>query len=133
MTLNTLLRCNSTTPKQIVANDMNFWFPCPCPCLDLLPQTESTPQAFSIPLPQVISNDRTHKQRHDPPQEGHSDPTELMLSFLHLTSTNKRTNKELSSSNSSLSSTSETPTESPLPSAVDPAPRTRRRVSCSIF
>ncbi|TKS67144.1 Rho GTPase-activating protein 6 [Collichthys lucidus] len=93
---------------------------------------ETTPQAFGIPLSQVISNDRAHKQRHDPPREGHSDPTELMLSFLHLTSSFKRANKELSSSNSSLSSTSETPNESPLPSTLDAAPRTRRRGGVSV-
>ncbi|XP_041806439.1 rho GTPase-activating protein 6-like isoform X2 [Chelmon rostratus] len=93
---------------------------------------ETTPQAFGIPLSQVISNDRTHKLRHDPPREGHSDPTELMLSFLHLTTSFKRANKELSSSNSSLSSTSETPNESPLPSTPDAAPRTRRRGGVSV-
>ncbi|KAM9851399.1 rho GTPase-activating protein 6 [Aulostomus maculatus] len=90
---------------------------------------EATPQAFSIPLSQVISNDRTHKQRHDPPL---SDPTELMLSFLHLTSNFKRPNKEFSSSNSSLSSTSETLNESPLHSTPDAAPRTRRRGGVSV-
>ncbi|XP_028249582.1 rho GTPase-activating protein 6 isoform X2 [Parambassis ranga] len=93
---------------------------------------ESTPQAFGIPLSHVISNDRTHKLRHDHPREEHSDPTELMLSFLHLTSSFKRSNKEFSSSNSSLSSTSETPNESPLPSTPDPAPRTRRRGGVSV-
>ncbi|XP_070770474.1 rho GTPase-activating protein 6-like [Enoplosus armatus] len=93
---------------------------------------ETMPQAFGIPLSQVISNDHTHKQRHDPPRGEHSDPTELMLSFLHLTSSFKRANKELSSSNSSLSSTSETPNESPLPSTPDPAPRTRRRGGVSV-
>lgn len=98
------------------------------PCLAFLPTTENSPQAFGIPLSQVISNDRRHKQRHDPLREGHSDPTELMLSFLHLTSSFKRANKELSSSNSSMSSTSETPNDSPLPSTLDVAPRTRRRV-----
>lgn len=93
--------------------------------------TETTPQAFGIPLSQVISNDRTHRQRHDPPREGHSDPTELMLSFLHLNSSFKRANKELSSSNSSLSSTSETPNESPLLGTPEVAPRTHRRVGSS--
>ncbi|XP_071331510.1 rho GTPase-activating protein 6-like isoform X3 [Trachinotus anak] len=93
---------------------------------------ETMPQAFGIPLSQVISNDRTHKQRHDPPREEHSDPTELMLSFLHLASSLKRPNKELSSSTSSLSSTSETPNESPLPSTPDAAPRTRRRGGVSV-
>ncbi|XP_044073725.1 rho GTPase-activating protein 6-like isoform X1 [Siniperca chuatsi] len=93
---------------------------------------ETMPQAFGIPLSQVISNDHTHKQRHDPPRGEHSDPTELMLSFLHFTSNFKRANKELSSSNSSLSSTSETPNESPLPSTPDSAPRARRRGGVSV-
>uniref|UniRef100_A0A3Q1FSX7 Rho GTPase activating protein 6 n=1 Tax=Acanthochromis polyacanthus TaxID=80966 RepID=A0A3Q1FSX7_9TELE len=93
---------------------------------------ETTPQAFGIPLSHVISNDRVHKLRHDHPREEHSDPTELMLSFLHLNSSFKRVNKELSSSNSSLSSTSETLNESPLPSTPDTAPRTRRRGGVSV-
>uniref|UniRef100_A0A3P8NZ52 Rho-GAP domain-containing protein n=1 Tax=Astatotilapia calliptera TaxID=8154 RepID=A0A3P8NZ52_ASTCA len=93
---------------------------------------DTTPQAFGIPLSHVISNDRMHKLRHDHPREEHSDPTELMLSFLHLTSSYKRANKELSSSNSSLSSTSETLNESPLPSTPDIAPRTRRRGGVSV-
>ncbi|XP_058469180.1 rho GTPase-activating protein 6-like isoform X1 [Solea solea] len=93
---------------------------------------ETMPQVFGIPLSQVISNDRTHKQRHDPPREEHSDPTELMLSFLHLTYSFKRANKELSSSTSSLSSTSETPNELPLLSLPDAAPRTHRRGGVSV-
>ncbi|XP_070694495.1 rho GTPase-activating protein 6-like [Pempheris klunzingeri] len=93
---------------------------------------ETMPQAFGIPLSQVISNDRTHKQRHDPTRQEHSDPTELLLSFLHFNSSFKRVNKELSSSNSSLSSTSETPNESPLASTTDAAPRTRRRGGVSV-
>ncbi|XP_068185532.1 rho GTPase-activating protein 6-like isoform X2 [Antennarius striatus] len=93
---------------------------------------ETVPQAFGIPLWQVISNDHMHKQRYNPLREGHSDPTELMLSFLHLNASFKRTNKELSSSNSSLSSTSETPNGSPLPSTPDPVPRTHRRGGVSV-
>ncbi|TDH06827.1 hypothetical protein EPR50_G00117550 [Perca flavescens] len=93
---------------------------------------ESTPQAFGIPLSQVISNDRTHRQRNDPPREEHSDPTELMLSFLHHNSSFKRGTKEFSSSNSSLSSTSETLNESPLLITPDAAPRTRRRGGVSV-
>ncbi|XP_034741531.1 rho GTPase-activating protein 6-like isoform X3 [Etheostoma cragini] len=93
---------------------------------------EATPQAFGIPLSQVISNDRTQRQRNDPPREEHSDPTELMLSFLHLNSSFKRGNKEFSSSNSSLSSTSETPNESPLLITPGTAPRTRRRGGVSV-
>ncbi|XP_049583972.1 rho GTPase-activating protein 6 isoform X2 [Syngnathus scovelli] len=93
---------------------------------------EATPQAFSIPLAQVICNDRTQKQRHDAPQEQHCDPTELVLSFLHFTSTFKRANKELSSSNSSLSSNSESPNKSPFARAADPAPRACRRGGVSV-
>lgn len=101
------------------------WTPC-----SPVSYAEVTPLVFGVPLYQVISNDRTLKQRHDPPWEGHSDPTELMLSFLHLTSSFKRTNREFSSSNSSLSS-SEAPNESTVISTADAAPRTRRRVGCS--
>lgn len=90
------------------------------------------PQAFGIPLTQVISNDRIHKQRPEPPREEHSDPTELMLSFLHFTYSFKRANKELSSSTSSLSSTSETPNELPLLNILEATPRTRRRVGLFI-
>ncbi|XP_056285280.1 rho GTPase-activating protein 6-like isoform X2 [Pseudoliparis swirei] len=90
---------------------------------------DTMPQAFGIPLSQVISNDRTHKQRHDPPREENSD---FMLSFFHFNSGFKRGNKELSSSNSSLSSTSETPNDSPVFSAPDAAPRTRRRGGVSV-
>uniref|UniRef100_A0A8C6U2M5 Rho GTPase activating protein 6 n=1 Tax=Neogobius melanostomus TaxID=47308 RepID=A0A8C6U2M5_9GOBI len=93
---------------------------------------ESSPQAFGIALSQVIVNDHVHKQRHDPSRAEHSDPSELMLSFLHLTSSFKRANKDLSSSNSSLSSTCETPIESPLRCTADPAPRTRRRGGVSV-
>lgn len=93
---------------------------------------ELSPQAFGIALSQVIANDRVHKQRHDPSRAEHSDPSELMLSFLHLTSSFKRANKDLSSSNSSLSSTCETPIESPLRCTPDPAPRTCRRGGVSV-
>ncbi|XP_053732310.1 rho GTPase-activating protein 6-like isoform X2 [Synchiropus splendidus] len=89
---------------------------------------ETLPQAFSIPLWQVIANDHTHKQRQEPAREEHSDPSELMLTFLHLTSSFRRVNRDFSSSNSSLSSASETQNESPLPAVPDLAPRTRRRV-----
>uniref|UniRef100_A0A668AJA1 Rho GTPase activating protein 6 n=1 Tax=Myripristis murdjan TaxID=586833 RepID=A0A668AJA1_9TELE len=93
---------------------------------------DTLPQAFGIPLSQVISNDRAHKQRHDPQREEHRDPSDLMLSFLQLTANSKRANKELSSSNSSLSSTSETPNESPLWSTPEVAPRTHRRGGVSV-
>ncbi|XP_076026245.1 rho GTPase-activating protein 6 [Genypterus blacodes] len=91
---------------------------------------DTQPQAFGLPLSQVISNDRTHKQRHDPQQEEHRDLSDVMQPHLHLSS--KRVNRDLSSSNSSLSSTSETPNESPLPSPMDTAPRTHRRGGMSV-
>ncbi|MEQ2194568.1 hypothetical protein XENOCAPTIV_031029, partial [Xenoophorus captivus] len=84
----------------------------------------TSPQVFGIPLSHVITNDRIHKLRHDHLREEHSNPSELMLSFLHLSS---RPNKELSSSNSSLSSTPESHYESTLPSTPDTASRTSRR------
>ncbi|KAM9804848.1 rho GTPase-activating protein 6 [Neosynchiropus ocellatus] len=93
---------------------------------------DTPPQAFSIPLSQVIANDHTHKQRQEPAREEHSDPTELMLSFLHLTSGFRRANRDFSSSNSSLSSASETQNEPPLPTVPDVAPRTRRRGGVSV-
>ncbi|XP_071004778.1 rho GTPase-activating protein 6-like isoform X2 [Oncorhynchus clarkii lewisi] len=93
---------------------------------------EATPQAFGILLSQVISNDRTHKQRQEPQREEHRDPSDLVSSLLHLTSRKSTKDKELSSSNSSLSSTSETATESPSPSTPEAAPRTRRRGGVSV-
>ncbi|XP_047227575.1 rho GTPase-activating protein 6-like isoform X2 [Girardinichthys multiradiatus] len=92
-------------------------------------EKETSPQAFGIPLSHVITNDRIHKLRHDHLREEHSNPTELMLSFLHLSS---RPNKELSSSNSSLSSTPESHYESTLPSTPDTASRTSRRGGVSV-
>ncbi|XP_021177557.2 rho GTPase-activating protein 6 isoform X2 [Fundulus heteroclitus] len=92
---------------------------------------ETSPQTFGIPLSHVITND-VQRLRHDHLQEEHSNPTELMLSFLHLSSSFKRTNKELSSSNSSLSSTPESHNESPLPSTPDTASRTSRRGGVSV-
>ncbi|MED6277067.1 hypothetical protein CHARACLAT_009405 [Characodon lateralis] len=90
---------------------------------------ETSPQAFGIPLSHVITNDRIHKLRQDHLREEHSNPPELMLSFLHLSS---RPNKELSSSNSSLSSTPESHYESTLPSTPDTASRTSRRGGVSV-
>lgn len=98
--------------------------------------TETSPQAFGVPLSHVIANDRVHKLRHehqhDHQREEQSNATELMLSFLHLSPGFKRPNKELSSSNSSLSSTPESHNDSPLPSMPDIASRTSRRVSLSV-
>uniref|UniRef100_A0A8K9XA69 Rho GTPase activating protein 6 n=1 Tax=Oncorhynchus mykiss TaxID=8022 RepID=A0A8K9XA69_ONCMY len=93
---------------------------------------EAMPQAFGILLSQVISNDRTHKQRQEPQREEHRDPSDLVSSLLHLTSRKSTKDKELSSSNSSLSSTSETATESPSPSTPEAAPHTRRRGGVSV-
>uniref|UniRef100_A0A3Q3JCT7 Rho-GAP domain-containing protein n=1 Tax=Monopterus albus TaxID=43700 RepID=A0A3Q3JCT7_MONAL len=98
---------------------------------------ECTPQAFSIPLSQVIANDRTHRQRQDsyrqdPPQrEEHKDSSDLVSSILQF-ATKRSSNKELSSSNSSLSSTSETANESTSPNTPEAAPRARRRGGMSV-
>uniref|UniRef100_A0A7N8XWU7 Rho GTPase activating protein 6 n=1 Tax=Mastacembelus armatus TaxID=205130 RepID=A0A7N8XWU7_9TELE len=98
---------------------------------------ECVPQAFSIPLSQVIANDRTHRQRQDgyrqdPPQrEEHKDSSDLVSSILQF-ATKRSSNKELSSSNSSLSSTSETANESTSPNTPEAAPRARRRGGMSV-
>ncbi|KAL3999374.1 nuclear factor, interleukin 3 regulated [Sarotherodon galilaeus] len=98
---------------------------------------EFIPQAFSIPLSQVIANDRAHRQRQDsfrqdPPQrEEHKDSSDLVSSILQF-ATKRPSNKELSSSNSSLSSTSETANESTSPNTPEAAPRARRRGGMSV-
>ncbi|XP_029372972.1 rho GTPase-activating protein 6 [Echeneis naucrates] len=98
---------------------------------------ECVSQAFSIPLSQVIANDRTHRQRQDgyrqdPPQrEEHKDSSDLVSSILQF-ATKRPSNKELSSSNSSLSSTSETANESTSPNTPEAAPRARRRGGMSV-
>ncbi|KAM8722208.1 rho GTPase-activating protein 6-like isoform 1-T1 [Acanthopagrus schlegelii] len=98
---------------------------------------ECMPQAFSIPLSQVIANDRTHRQRQDgyrqdhPQREEHKDSSDLVSSILQF-ATKRPSNKELSSSNSSLSSTSETANESTSPNTPEAAPRARRRGGMSV-
>ncbi|XP_077582015.1 rho GTPase-activating protein 6-like isoform X2 [Stigmatopora nigra] len=98
---------------------------------------EGVPQAFSIPLSQVIANDRTHRQRQDtcrhdlPQREEHKDSSDLVSSILQF-ATKRSSNKELSSSNSSLSSTSETANESTSPNTPEAAPRVRRRGGMSV-
>ncbi|KAB0372130.1 hypothetical protein FD755_015922 [Muntiacus reevesi] len=96
----------------------------------LLPQLllcllEFIPQAFGMPLSQVIANDRAYKLKQDSQRDEHKDASDFVASLLPFG--NKRQNKELSSSNSSLSSTSETPNESTSPNTPEPAPRARRR------
>nr|XP_061803080.1 rho GTPase-activating protein 6-like isoform X1 [Nerophis lumbriciformis] len=98
---------------------------------------EGVPQAFSIPISQVIANDRTHRQRQDsyrhdlPQREEHKDSSDLVSSILQF-ATKRSSNKELSSSNSSLSSTSETANESTSPNTPEAAPRVRRRGGMSV-
>ncbi|KAM9328577.1 rho GTPase-activating protein 6-like isoform 2-T2 [Pholidichthys leucotaenia] len=98
---------------------------------------EWIPQAFSIPLSQVIANDRAHRQRQDghrqelPQREEHKDSSDLVSSILQF-ATKRPSNKELSSSNSSLSSTSETANESTSPNTPEAAPRARRRGGMSV-
>nr|XP_046237946.1 rho GTPase-activating protein 6-like isoform X2 [Scatophagus argus] len=98
---------------------------------------ECIPQAFSIPLSQVIANDRMHRQRQDgyhqdhSQREEHKDSSDLVSSILQF-ATKRPSNKELSSSNSSLSSTSETANESTSPNTPEAAPRARRRGGMSV-
>ncbi|XP_044288170.1 rho GTPase-activating protein 6 isoform X2 [Varanus komodoensis] len=91
---------------------------------------EFVPQAFGMPLSQVIANDRAYKLKQDTQKEEQRDVSEFVASLLPFG--NKRQNKELSSSNSSLSSTSETPNESTTPNTPEAAPRTRRRGAMSV-
>ncbi|XP_058147563.1 rho GTPase-activating protein 6 isoform X2 [Dasypus novemcinctus] len=91
---------------------------------------EFVPQAFGMPLSQVIANDRAYKLKQDSQKDEQKDTTDFVTSLLPFG--NKRQNKELSSSNSSLSSTSETPNESMSPGTPEPAPRARRRGAMSV-
>ncbi|KAM4699050.1 rho GTPase-activating protein 6 [Discoglossus pictus] len=91
---------------------------------------EFLPQAFGMPLSQVIANDRAHKLKQDSQKEEQKEVSDFVASILPFGS--KRQNKELSSSNSSLSSTSETPNESTSPNTPEAAPRARRRGAMSV-
>uniref|UniRef100_G1P0H6 Rho GTPase-activating protein 36 n=1 Tax=Myotis lucifugus TaxID=59463 RepID=G1P0H6_MYOLU len=91
---------------------------------------EFIPQAFGMPLSQVIANDRAYKLKQDLQRDEQKDASDFVASLLPFGS--KRQNKELSSSNSSLSSTSETPNESTSPNTPEPAPRARRRGAMSV-
>ncbi|XP_008523214.1 rho GTPase-activating protein 6 isoform X3 [Equus przewalskii] len=91
---------------------------------------EFIPQAFGMPLSQVIANDRAYKLKQDSQRDEQKDTSDFVASLLPFG--NKRQNKELSSSNSSLSSTSETPNESTSPNTPEPAPRARRRGAMSV-
>lgn len=117
------LICNVTEslPWCSLSLKVNVWF--------LIP--EFIPQAFGMPLSQVIANDRAYKLKQDSQRGEQKDASDFVASLLPFG--NKRQNKELSSSNSSLSSTSETPNESTSPSTPEPAPRARRRVSWPVF
>lgn len=93
---------------------------------------ESEPQAFGVPLSQVIFNDRRQKQlQEEREQEEQRSPADRVSSLLHLTG-RRSTNKELSSSNSSLSSSSETPNDSASPGTPETALRARRRGGMSV-
>ncbi|NXN93162.1 RHG06 protein, partial [Rhinopomastus cyanomelas] len=91
---------------------------------------EFIPQAFGMPLSQVIANDRAYKLKQDSQREEQRDVSDFVAFLLPFGT--KRQNKELSSSNSSLSSTSETPNESTSPNTPEPAPRARRRGAMSV-
>ncbi|XP_054019444.1 rho GTPase-activating protein 6 isoform X2 [Dryobates pubescens] len=91
---------------------------------------EFIPQAFGMPLSQVIANDRAYKLKQDSQREEQKDVSDFVAFLLPFGT--KRQNKELSSSNSSLSSTSETPNESTSPNTPESAPRARRRGAMSV-
>ncbi|XP_063313917.1 rho GTPase-activating protein 6 isoform X2 [Pelobates fuscus] len=91
---------------------------------------EFLPQAFGMPLSQVIANDRVHKLKQDSQKEEQKEVSDFVASILPFGT--KRQNRELSSSNSSLSSTSETPNESTSPNTPEAAPRARRRGAMSV-
>ncbi|XP_071992038.1 rho GTPase-activating protein 6 isoform X3 [Engystomops pustulosus] len=91
---------------------------------------EFLPQAFGMPLSQVIANDRAHKLKQDSQKDEQKEVSDFVTSILPFGS--RRQNKELSSSNSSLSSTSETPNESTSPNTPEAAPRVRRRGAMSV-
>ncbi|XP_075708863.1 rho GTPase-activating protein 6 isoform X2 [Rhinoderma darwinii] len=91
---------------------------------------EFLPQAFGMPLSQVIANDRAHKLKQDSQKDEQKEVSDFVTSILPFGS--RRQNKELSSSNSSLSSTSETPNESTSPNTPEAAPRARRRGAMSV-
>ncbi|XP_019380287.1 PREDICTED: rho GTPase-activating protein 6 isoform X1 [Gavialis gangeticus] len=97
---------------------------------DRIRDREFVPQAFGMPLSQVIANDRAYKLKQDSQREEQKDVSDFVASLLPFGT--KRQNKELSSSNSSLSSTSETPNESTSPNTPEPAPRARRRGAMSV-
>lgn len=88
---------------------------------------ESEPQAFGVPLSQVIFNDRRQKQQQEEREQRGSSP-------LHLhTHTRRNTSRDLSSSNSSLSSSSETHTDNNnTPQTPETALRSRRRGGVSV-
>nr|XP_055071290.1 rho GTPase-activating protein 6 [Misgurnus anguillicaudatus] len=85
------------------------------------------PQAFGVPLSQVIFNDRRLKQLHDGPRGPSGRPSSLW----HLAGW-RSNNKELSSSNSSLSSASETPNDNSSPGTPETALRSQRRGGMSV-
>ncbi|KAK1347061.1 hypothetical protein QTO34_000924 [Cnephaeus nilssonii] len=85
---------------------------CDLSCQITIPK-EFIPQAFGMPLSQVIANDRAYKLKQDLQRDEQKDASDFVASLLPFGG--KRQNKELSSSNSSLSSTSETPNESTSP------------------
>ncbi|XP_030307598.1 rho GTPase-activating protein 6 isoform X3 [Calypte anna] len=99
-------------------------------CVPSPAQAKFIPQAFGMPLSQVIANDRAYKLKQDSQREEQKDISDFVAFLLPFGT--KRQNKELSSSNSSLSSTSETPNESTSPNTPEPVPQARRRGAMSV-
>ncbi|XP_054977021.1 rho GTPase-activating protein 6 isoform X1 [Sorex araneus] len=90
---------------------------------------EFIPQAFGMPLSQVIANDRAYKLRQDMQKDEQKEGSEYGATLTPFG--NRKQNRDLSSSNSSLSSTSETPNELISPNTPEPA-RVKRRGAMSV-
>lgn len=83
-------------------------------------ERDSAPQAFGLPLCQVIANDRAQRRRREEPEGAGPEATPT------------RPRPALSGSSSSLSSAPDTPTEPTAPGSPEPAPRARRRGAVSV-
>jgi len=81
-------------PCPLLVMVLNNCFPC---------SPESAPKAFSIPLSQVIANDRAYKRRQDALKESRRDCLDLEASILHFRAEKRQFfngNKPLGSSSS---------------------------------
>ncbi|XP_037395015.1 rho GTPase-activating protein 6-like isoform X2 [Pygocentrus nattereri] len=92
---------------------------------------EYVPQAFGVPLQQVIANDRWLKLRQDGREDQRESTANLASFLLHLTG-QRASHRHFYSSNSSLSSASETNNEPVSPVSPEAVARSRRRGGMSV-